>query len=157
MERRSKSVSDPPADATVRASGAAAPGSNRDRLRSWARRIKRDATTLWFACSHADTPWYAKVMGALVVAYALSPIDLIPDVIPVLGYVDDVIVLPVVIWLAVRLLPTHVLGESRARAEAWLATSGTRPRSRLGAVMIAGIWVSVAIALGFWAAGLVAR
>ena len=60
------------------------------------------------------------------------------------------------LW-AVRLLPTHVLGESRARAEAWLATSGTRPRSRLGAVMIAGIWVSVAIALGFWAAGLVAR
>lgn len=68
-------------------------------LRSWTQRIKRDVMTLWFARSHPDTPWHAKAMGVLVLAYALSPIDLIPDFIPVLGFVDDAILLPVLIWL----------------------------------------------------------
>ena len=71
-------------------------------LKTWAKRIKRDGVTLWFAGKHPRTPGYAKALGLFVVAYALSPIDLIPDFIPVLGYVDDVILLPVLIWLTVK-------------------------------------------------------
>lgn len=85
-------------------------------------------------------------------AYALSPIDLIPDFIPVLGYVDDVILLPVLIWLTVRMLPPEVLAESRQQAEQWIAQRGSMPRSRSGAVAIVLIWVVVAAMLSMWAA-----
>jgi uncharacterized membrane protein YkvA (DUF1232 family) len=119
--------------------------------RAWARRIKRDAMTLWFARSHPATPWYAKAMGGFVLAYALSPIDLIPDFIPVLGYVDDVILLPVLIWLTVRMLPPEVLAVSRRRAEQWMSDQGAKPRSRVGAVAIVLIWAVVAVMLWWWA------
>jgi uncharacterized membrane protein YkvA (DUF1232 family) len=118
--------------------------------RDWARRVKRDAMTLWFARSHPDTPLVAKALGALVVAYALSPIDLIPDFIPVLGYVDDVLLLPALIWVAVRLLPDHVVEASRARADVWLATANPRPRSVTGAVVIVLIWLAVAAVCAVW-------
>ena len=118
--------------------------------RVWAKRIKRDAMTLWFARSHPRTPWHAKALGLFVVAYALSPIDLIPDFIPVLGYLDDVILLPVLIWLTVRLLPPDVLAECRAQAERWMLESRSRPRSRAGAVAIVVLWLAVGIALGWW-------
>jgi uncharacterized membrane protein YkvA (DUF1232 family) len=121
-----------------------------DTARTWARRIKRDGMTLWFACKHPATPWYAKALGAFVVAYAMSPIDLIPDVIPVLGYVDDVILLPVLIWLTVRLLPPAVLADSRAKAEEWMAASDTKPRSVVGAAVIVAIWLVCAALLGLW-------
>ena len=78
-------------------------------LKIWAKRIKRDGVTLWFAGKHPKTPWYAKALGLFVVAYALSPIDLIPDFIPVLGHVDDVLLLPGLIWLTLQLLPPDVL------------------------------------------------
>ena len=110
-------------------------------LRAWARRIKRDGTALWFAGRHPDTPWYAKAMGVLVVAYALSPIDLIPDFIPVLGYLDDVLLLPALIWLTVRLLPAHVLAEARAQAEHWFAERGRKPTSRWGVVLVIAVWL----------------
>lgn len=86
-----------------------------------ARRIKRDALMLWFARRHPDTPIVAKVLCVFAVAYALSPIDLIPDFIPVLGYIDDAILLPALIWMAIRLLPAHVIEACRAEAESWLA------------------------------------
>lgn len=121
-----------------------------DSTRAWARRIKRDALTLWFARSHPATPWYAKALGGFVVAYALSPIDLIPDFIPVLGYVDDVILLPVLIWLTVRMLPHEVLAESREAAERWLSQRGSRPRSLMGAAAIILIWLTTAVVLAFW-------
>lgn len=121
-----------------------------DSTRAWARRIKRDALTLWFARSHPATPWYAKALGGFVVAYALSPIDLIPDFIPVLGYVDDVILLPVLIWLTVRMLPHEVLAESREAAERWLSQSGSRPRSLMGAAAVILIWLTAAVVLAFW-------
>ncbi len=70
-----------------------------DKLRCWAQGLKRDSVTLWFAAKSPATPWYAKALGLLVVAYALSPIDLIPDFIPVLGYVDDVLLLPAPLWV----------------------------------------------------------
>lgn len=120
-------------------------------LRSWARRIKRDAMTLWFARSHPDTPWYAKALGAFVLAYALSPIDLIPDFIPVLGYLDDALLLPALIWLTVRLLPPQVLAESRRKADAWLANAGARPRSLAGAAAIVLLWTAALSLAAWWA------
>lgn len=118
--------------------------------RQWARRIKRDALTLWFARSHPDTPWHAKALAVVVLAYALSPIDLIPDFIPVLGYLDDVLLLPALIWLAVRLLPSHVLAQARERAQDWMDRQGERPRSRVGAVLIVVLWVGLGTALLVW-------
>ena len=103
-----------------------------EQMRAWARGVKRDGVTLWFACKHADTPVMAKLLCVLVVAYALSPIDLIPDFIPVLGYVDDIILLPCLIWIAVRLIPSGVLAESRSKAMEWMAKEGRKPRSNHG-------------------------
>ncbi len=128
-----------------------------DATRGWARRIKRDAMTLWFARSHPQTPWYAKAMGSLVVAYALSPIDLIPDFIPVLGYLDDVILLPLLIWLTVRLLPPQVLAESRLKAEQWMAEQGSKPRSLIGGLAIVLIWLAVGVALSLWVSAALGR
>ena len=119
-------------------------------LRQWARRIKRDAMTLWFACRHPHTPWYSKALALFVVAYALSPIDLIPDFIPVLGYVDDVLLLPVLIWLALRTIPTSVLADSRLRVDEWERESRTKPRSRVGAVAIVCIWIILGALGWFW-------
>ena len=121
-----------------------------DNLRTWARRLKRDAMTLWFARRHPRTPWAAKAIAAFVVAYALSPIDLIPDFIPVLSYVDDVLLLPALIWLALRLLPAEVLANSRAQAEAWMAQAAARPRSLAGAVAIVAMWLAAAGLLAWW-------
>ncbi|EED66348.1 YkvA family protein [Comamonas testosteroni] len=121
----------------------------RDSLKAWAKRIKRDGVTLWFAGKHPATPWFAKALGLFVVAYALSPIDLIPDFIPVLGFVDDALLLPGLIWLTVKLLPASVLTECRVQADAWMAENGARPRSRSGAIMIIVLWVSIGIAAGY--------
>ena len=116
------------------------------KTRDWARKIKRDGVTLWFAGKHAGTPLTARLLCVLVVAYALSPIDLIPDFIPVLGYLDDVILLPALIWLAVRLVPTEVLAECREKAEEWMAHEGRKPTSSWGIAFVALAWV-----LAFWA------
>ena len=119
-------------------------------LRTWARRIKRDAMTLWFASRHPDTPLLPKVICIIAVAYALSPIDLIPDFIPVLGYLDDVILLPALIWLAVRLIPAAVVASSRADAEKWMAEQGAKPRSYAGAVAIVAIWLAALALCWYW-------
>lgn len=118
--------------------------------RAWARKVKRDGMTLWYAASHPNTPWYAKALGLFVVGYALSPIDLIPDFIPVLGYLDDVILLPALIWLTIRLLPPAVVEECRAKADAWIAEGKAKPRSATGAVIIVVIWLAAVTALGWW-------
>lgn len=119
-----------------------------ENLKRWAKRIKRDGVTLWFAGKHPETPWYAKALGLFVVAYALSPIDLIPDFIPVLGYVDDILLLPVLIWLTVKLLPTSVLTECRLQADQWMAAKRAKPISKAGALMVIVLWIAVGIA--FW-------
>lgn len=121
-----------------------------DTVKSWAKRIKRDGMTLWFAGKHPATPWYAKALGLFVVAYALSPIDLIPDFIPVLGYVDDVLLLPGLIWLAVRLLPAKILADCRAQVDAWIEAKGAKPRSRAGAILIVAVWIVAAAAAWIW-------
>ncbi len=121
-----------------------------DRLRTWARAVKRDGVALWFALRDPRTPWGARALAAFVVAYALSPIDLVPDFIPVLGYLDDVILLPGLIWLTVRLIPLPVMAECRAQAEAWMAAQGRKPRWWLGAVLVVAAWIAVAAGL-WWA------
>lgn len=115
----------------------------RHTLKRWARQLKRDGVTLWFAGQHPGTPWYAKALGWVVVAYALSPIDLVPDFIPVLGYLDDVLLLPGLIWLALRLLPANVLAECRSQAEDWMAARRKRPASKAGAVLVVMVWLAV--------------
>ncbi len=122
-----------------------------ERLKAWARKIKRDGVTLWFAGRHPSTPWYAKALGAFVVAYALSPVDLIPDFIPVLGYVDDVLLLPGLIWLAIRLLPAQVLADCRRQADDWMQARGRKPRSPWGIALVAGVWLlAAAAAWHYW-------
>ena len=120
-------------------------------LKAWAKRLKRDGLTLWFAGKHPKTPWHAKALGMFVVAYALSPIDLIPDFIPVLGYLDDVLLLPGLIWLTIKFLPPDVLAECRAQADEWVETKGSKPRSRFGAVLIVTAWLVTGAAIWFWA------
>ncbi|MFD0669457.1 YkvA family protein [Ramlibacter sp. MAHUQ-53] len=124
----------------------------RDRTRTWARSVKRDGVSLWFALRDPRTPWPAKLLAGIVVAYALSPIDLVPDFIPVLGYLDDVILLPGLIWLTVRLIPDDVLADCRARAEAWMEARGRKPRWWLGAVLVVAVWVAVMVGLWRWLA-----
>ncbi|AMG87500.1 YkvA family protein [Bordetella bronchiseptica] len=119
-------------------------------LKAWARRIRRDGVTLWFAVRHPGTPWYAKALGLLVVAYALSPIDLIPDFIPVLGYVDDVLLLPALIWLAIRMVPPQVLAQCRNQADEWMRVRGGKPRVRAGAVLVVAVWLAAGAALWWW-------
>lgn len=119
-------------------------------IRQWASRIKRDGVTLWFAYRHPGTPWFAKALAAFVVAYALSPIDLIPDFIPVLGYVDDVLLLPALIALNIRLIPADVLHDCRAQADRWMKEQGSKPRSIAGAVIVMAIWIGLAAGLWAW-------
>ena len=113
-------------------------------LRGRARRLKQDTYALYLACRDPRTPWYAKLLAGAIVAYALSPIDLIPDFVPVLGYLDDVIIVPLGLSLAVRLIPREVMDECRARAA---ATRG--PRNRTAAVVIVVVWIALA-ALAIW-------
>ena len=121
-----------------------------DTLKKWARQLKRDGLTLWFAGKHPDTPWHAKALGLFVVAYALSPIDLIPDFIPVLGYLDDLLLLPGLIWLTIRLLPLQVLADCRQQADAWIEEKGARPSSKIGAILIVLLWIGMGTALWVW-------
>jgi uncharacterized membrane protein YkvA (DUF1232 family) len=102
----------------------------------------------YYVARDALTPWYAKVLAGAIVAYALSPIDLIPDFIPVLGLLDDLLLLPAAIWLVLRLVPEPVLADARLRAEAALE----RPTSRVAAVVIVIVWIACAVALGAWIA-----
>ena len=94
------------------------------KLTERAKRLKTDVPAVFFALKNKRTPWYAKAIAAVVVVYALSPVDLIPDFIPVLGYLDDVILLPALIALCVRWIPQEVLADCRARAESMTAESG---------------------------------
>ena len=116
------------------------------RLKDWAREIERDVVALYLAARDPRTPWYAKAVALAVAAYALSPIDLIPDFIPVLGYLDDLIIVPLGIFIAVRLIPAEILDEHREAA----ATHIERPVSRVAAVVIVSLWIGLAlVAMGY--------
>lgn len=111
-----------------------------NRLRQWARSLKRETLALYLAYRDPRVPWYARLFAACVAAYALSPIDLIPDFIPILGYLDDLILVPLGVALALRMIPTDVLAEYRAQA----ALLAEKPASRTGAIVIVVIWVGFA-------------
>lgn len=113
------------------------------------RRLKAETFALYLAARHPGTPWYAKLFIASIVAYAFSPIDLIPDFVPILGYVDDLILIPMGIALAIRMVPPAVLAECRARAQEVM--SEDKPVSRIAGAVIALIWVALAVLLAVWA------
>lgn len=114
-------------------------------LRGWARGLKRDVVALWIAARDPRTPWYAKALAAFVAAYALSPIDLIPDFIPVLGYLDDLVIVPLGIALVVALVPAPLMLEFRAAAAA-----RERPGSPAAAVVIVTVWAVLAAGVTWW-------
>lgn len=116
-----------------------------DRLRGRARALKVETLALYHVARDPRVPWYARLFVGAVVAYALSPIDLIPDFVPILGYLDDLILVPLGIVLALRMVPTDVLVECRARAE----LDASRPTSRGAMIAIVGVWLASA-ALVAW-------
>jgi uncharacterized membrane protein YkvA (DUF1232 family) len=116
------------------------------RIRDWAGGLKRDVQAIYLAAHDPRVPWYARILAIAVAGYALSPIDLIPDFIPVVGYLDDLIIVPLGIWLVVSLIPQEVLAEYRAVA----GEAKARPSSNAAAIAIVAIWIFGAAALG-WA------
>ncbi len=114
--------------------------------KDWARRLKRDAVAVYYAARDPRTPLIAKCLALAVAAYALSPIDLIPDFIPVLGYLDDLLLVPLGLLLVIRLLPPQVLADSREKSDAILA----RPRSYLAAAFVVGLWLLCIWGLAYW-------
>jgi uncharacterized membrane protein YkvA (DUF1232 family) len=112
------------------------------RWRQRARRLRRETYALFLAYRDPRVPWHAKVFAAAVVAYAFSPLDLIPDFVPVLGYVDDLVLVPLGIALALKMIPAEVMAESRARAHETLAQD--RPRNWVAGAMVIAVWLLLA-------------
>ena len=115
------------------------------RLKRWALIVRRDLHATWLAARDPRVPWYARAVALFVTAYAFSPIDLIPDFIPVLGYLDDLIIVPLGLWLAIRLIPPDILQEHRAAAE--LATM--EPVSKAGVAVVISVWLLLAAGAAF--------
>ncbi|MDX8479156.1 YkvA family protein [Mesorhizobium sp. VK24D] len=113
-----------------------------DTAKRWARGIKRDTVALWLAARDPRVPWYAKATAGAVAAYAFSPIDLIPDFIPVIGYLDDLLIVPLGIMLAVKLVPAGLMQEFREAA-----TRHSKPVSKAGLVFMIVVWMLLALAL----------
>jgi uncharacterized membrane protein YkvA (DUF1232 family) len=116
-----------------------------NRLKARAKRLKQESFALYLAARDPRTPWYARLLVVCIVAYALSPIDLIPDPIPILGYVDDLLLLPLGIYLALKLIPEPVLTDCRQRA---LASEAKLPRSLSAAIVIVLLWIAAVLWLG---------
>jgi uncharacterized membrane protein YkvA (DUF1232 family) len=117
-----------------------------ERAKQWARLIKRDVLALWIAARDPRVPWYAKALAMAVAAYALSPIDLIPDFVPLLGYLDDVVIVPLGILAVVALIPPALMAEFRERATAL----AQRPHSTAAAVVVVVIWIAAAALVAIW-------
>ena len=115
-------------------------------IKAWARMLKREVHAIYLAAQSPRVPWYTKCLAMAVAGYALSPIDLIPDFIPVLGYVDDLIIVPVGIWLVLSLIPEDVMTACRARAEETV----TGPHDKIAAIAIIAIWIVGAAVSGWW-------
>lgn len=114
-----------------------------ERWRSRAERLKMDTYAIYLAYKDPRTPWYAKLFAACVVGYAFSPIDLIPDPIPILGYLDDLILVPLGVWIALKMIPPPVLAEYREKAQE--AIGQGKPTSRAAAAVIVAIWLLLAM------------
>ena len=115
------------------------------RFRQWAQVVKRDTVCLYLAARDPRTPWYAKAIALSIVAYALSPIDLIPDFIPIIGYLDDILLVPIGLWIAMRMVPDDVIEDCRAQA----TQLTERPSSRAAVLTIVVIWMGAAAAIGW--------
>jgi uncharacterized membrane protein YkvA (DUF1232 family) len=115
--------------------------------KDWARKVKSQLYALYLAYKDPRVPWYAKAFGALVLAYALSPIDLIPDFIPVLGYLDDIVLIPLGITLAIKMIPKEVMEESRKRAEIHLSRGSVKTWP--ATVVIVLIWMTLLALIGW--------
>lgn len=111
------------------------------RLKQWAANLKREVVALWFANRDPRTPLAIRLCAALVIAYALSPIDLIPDFIPVVGFLDELILLPAALWLILRFMPTEVMASARRQADDWLAAGNHVPRSVFGFAIVLLLWL----------------
>lgn len=110
-----------------------------DRLKQQAKRLKSEVFALYFAYKDPRVPWYGKFFIVLVVGYAFSPIDLIPDFIPVLGYLDDLVLIPLGVAIAIRMIPPNVMDEARVKAQ----SLKTKPRNWLAAIIIVAVWILV--------------
>jgi len=117
-----------------------------DRLKGWARRVKRDVIAVYFAARDPRTPMALRIFALIVAAYALSPIDLIPDFIPVLGYLDDVLLIPICLWAILRWLPDNVLIAARLKALGMIQ----RPRSNIAAMIVIAIWITIGVVTMLW-------
>jgi uncharacterized membrane protein YkvA (DUF1232 family) len=115
------------------------------RIKTWARTVKTDAHAVYLAARDPRVPWYAKILAIAVAAYALSPIDLIPDFVPIFGYLDDLIIVPLGIWLVVVLIPYEVMAEYRIKAR----EAAKRPISKSGMVAIIVLWLAGALLMGW--------
>ena len=113
-----------------------------------ARTLKTEVYALYLAYRDPRTPWHARLLAGIVVAYAFSPIDLIPDFIPVLGYLDDLLLVPLGVWLALKLIPPEVLAESRLKAQEALAAG--KPVNWAAAAVIIAIWIALAALTAWW-------
>ncbi len=114
---------------------------NRRRAPSLVTRVRIEAHAVWLAARDPRTPLYARLLGLAVAAYAFSPIDLVPDFIPVLGLLDDAILVPLGVWLFLKLLPPGIIEEHRATA----AAAADRPRSAAGMLIVLGLWIALAL------------
>ena len=119
------------------------------KLRQWARAIRRNAVALYFAARDPRVPWHVKALAIAIAAYALSPIDLIPDFIPVIGLLDEAILLPLAMAGIMRLIPPDILNKHRAKAEAL----ADKPISKTAATVIVVIWIATALLIAEWAFG----
>lgn len=124
------------------------PAAAMQSLKQFARKLKKETYAIYLASQHPKVPWYARLLAAGVVAYAFSPIDLIPDMIPVFGALDDLLVVPVGIWLVLKMIPPEVLAECREKAEA--ATSEGKPANWVAAGVIVAIWLFLGILGVIW-------
>lgn len=122
-------------------------------IKEWAKGLKKQIIMLWFASRHPQMPWLPKIIAVVAVAYAFSPIDLIPDFIPILGFIDDTIILPMLIWLAIRFTPQQVIFDAEQQAEEWLDDHEKRPKNYLVAVLIILIWLTLAVMAYFYFGG----
>ncbi len=112
------------------------------KIKQNAKRLKSETYALYLAIRDPRTPWYAKVTAAVVVAYALSPIDIIPDFVPILGYLDDIILLPLGVWISIRMIPRDVMKEARDRAARVTIRGGTE--SRVATIVVVTLWLLTA-------------
>ena len=117
------------------------------KITAWAKALKLDVLALWFALKHPSVSSLAKAITFVAVAYALSPIDLIPDFIPVLGYLDDLIIVPVLVWLVLKLVPIDVLKQTREQSAEWINSNQSKPKSYVGLFVVLMVWLTCLLIL----------